>query len=202
MEELERLARTVQLKEQNGQDISKEYAELKRQLFESAKTNESTADLLGLNEEVNAELMTYIGDAKNFPYLDLEKTIEYLKERADEIERITKKDTFDKEKFFYQAARASAARWNFNYVSKPLTREYLNTIYSAYLQLSPYTEEIDREDLEIEVESLQDIITDAIKVVKDKDLKGIYKVNADLHIVMCNIMTIKNLLTRKPYLEI
>ena len=202
MNDLERLARTVQIKERNGEDYTIEYAEMKRQLFESAKTSESTADFLGLNEEANAELKNYIGDAGNFPYLDLEKTIEYLKKKADEIESITKENVFDKKKFFYQAARASTAQWHFNYVSKPLTKEYLNTIYSTYLQLSPYTNEIDREDLEIEVESLQDIIADAKNVVKNKDLKGIYKTNADLHIVMCNIMTIRSLLTRKPDLEI
>lgn len=181
------LVSKINLKQLNNIDASTDAKELKDTLGELSATSESLSSAFGLDKESCDELEECIGSAKAFPMRDLEVTLEYMESVAELLENELKADIQDIEKQKALINRITCAQWHFNSVSKPLTKEYLTSNpVSTYILISPYMD-VDSAMAEKELSDYKKIIEDSRKALLDKDLKALYKCNADIMTVSTNL---------------
>lgn len=190
-EEITRIARKANLKNNSGIDSTKETHILKSALTEMAKTTPRVESAIGLNEKARSELTEYIGDAERFPLADLEKTIEYIEQLTESISP-AKKGSTDRKTFLEFSARLSAAQWHFTEVSKRLTAaRQTDNIRTSYIGLRA-TGNFDypHEMIETEHQNLLNIIPATKKALYDKNMSELYKCNEDLITVVLNLTLI------------
>lgn len=181
------LVSKINLKQLNNMDTSSETSTLKATLEEITRSDKSVCSAFGLDAESMEELEACIGSAKAFPFRDLEITLDYMESVAEllEDELNSKTQSIEKQKSLID--RVACAQWYFNSVSKPLTREYLTSNpVSTYILISPYMD-VDSAMAEKELSDYKKIIEDSRKALLDKDLKALYKCNADIMTVSTNL---------------
>ena len=180
------LTRKIELKQQNNMDTGNDVKELFDNIISASSSSESLTSAIGRDSDSAKELESYIGDAKNFPFRDLELTLDYAEEIFGLLEKELEEDT-DKGRQMQLISRLSCVQWHFNSVSKPLTKEYLtNAPVTTYTLLSPYMD-VDIEMAKKELSDYRDIIRNTKKALSDKDLKQLYKCNADIMTVSTNL---------------
>ncbi len=181
------LVSKISLKQLNNMDANHEATVLNDALEEISRSDKSICASFGLDAECMEELETCIGNAKAFPFRDLEITLDYMESVAELLENELNADEINLEKQKALINRAACAQWHFNSVSKPLTRDYrTSTSVTTYILISPYID-VTREMALSEVADYKKIIEDARNVLLDKDLKALYKCNADIMTVSTNL---------------
>lgn len=193
LEETSRLTNKISIKQLNNMNITSEAAVLNENLKDLANSSSTFSSALGLNKEAGRELEEYIGEAMGFPFLNLEKTLEFAlsKVRAlrEEIEKSPDSPDVTLQKSLID--RIASAQWHFNRLTKELAREYLTTeTVSTYDKLSPYMD-VDSNMVLKELSDYEVIASETKEVLASKDLKGLYKCNADIMVVSTNITQYK-----------
>lgn len=180
------LTRKIELKQQNNMDTGSDVKELIDNILSASTSSESLTSAIGLDSDSSKELESYIGDAKKFPFRDLELTLDYAGEIIRLLEKELETDT-DKGRQMQLISRLACVQWHFNNVSKPLTKEYLtNTPVTSYILISPYMD-VDSEMAKKELSDFRDIIENTKNALSAKDLKLLYKCNADIMTVSTNL---------------
>lgn len=189
LNEIERLTKKIELKQNSALDIDREAAALMNELKAKSQKSDSLSSALGLNADAKGSLDGYIGTAKNFPLLDLEKTIEFglhhaqllkheLENPGEETDSLTQKSLID---------AIACAQWHFNEVSKALTSEYRTTEkVTSYSMISPLMG-VDTDMALNEISCYEKVAEETKKVLAQKDLKALYKCNADIMTISTNI---------------
>ena len=185
--EIQYLLDKIRQKQLNNMDTSSDSKMLDDMTKEAAGHSESLSSALGLDNESIKELEDCIGNAKRFPMLDLELTIDYAEGIINLLEKEFVSDKQDIQEQKALISRIACVQWHFNAISKPLTRQYLSTTpVTTYIMISPYAD-VDKDMALDEVRDYKNIIESAKEVLKDKDLEKLYKVNADLMTVSTNL---------------
>ncbi len=186
--EIDKLINKISLKQNNNMDVSNEAKELASSLAEKALTSKRLSALLSYETDGAGELEEYIRDAKRFPLYDLEQTIYLGLVKAQKLKEVLSVPSPNKNKIIDLISAISAVQWHFNEVSKPLTSEYITSDRSvtSYSLISPYMD-IDTDMVIKELTDYEAIVKETLKALADKDMKALYKCNADIMTVSGNI---------------
>ena len=188
---LPNLTQKIILKQNSGMDVKKDSEMLINELREKASKIPSLASALGMDTDASKELAEYVGEHMNFPLKDLEETLAYARAVAELLEDEFNLKEDDSKSIGRQKLildRIAAVQWHFNNVSKTLTSEYLTTNkVTTYGLISPYIG-VNMDMAKEELKNYYKILEEADKALKDKDMKALYKCNADLMCVSTNLI--------------
>ena len=187
-EELQKLTGKISIKQLNGMSIDKEAAELYESLYEKAESSDTLSSAIGRNQKATDALDGFIKDDTAFSLYMLERMLEFGLETAKELSKELKNPSSDAAVQRELIDKIATMQWRFNTISKKLTSDYRTTEkVSTYDMISPYME-IDADMVLKELKDYEDILKSTKDALTSKDLKALYKCNADIMTVSTNIV--------------